>query len=135
MVARWLLVLTWLVFVSGCTVPCGSDDPSIAELQRLSSSYYEELFHEVEDTDCRWNCRLPALDKLRRLGNRTIFLRKLSETEAAAMLKYCFDEGLVLKFKGLGTSSGEIWITWGGSPASYGEALLWNQSGKGRADG
>jgi hypothetical protein len=132
-VNRVLFVLICLIFQVGCTVPCGNDDPAIDELQRIPDSYYANLFREVEAIDCKSNCRLPLLDKLRNLGNRTIYLRKFG-TEGSALLKYCFDEGLTLKFKGLRSGSGEIWIKWGGSTPGNGEALLWSQSVSGRAD-
>jgi hypothetical protein len=108
-------------------MPCGSEDPAIAELQGLPDSYYDQLFREVEASDCKSRCRLPALDKLENLATRTIYLQK-SGSKGSATLKFCFDEGLSLKFRGLGTDLGEIWVAWGGSPPSYGEALLWSRS-------
>lgn len=51
-----------------------------------------------------------------------------AEGQAGVDLKWCFDEGLWLKFDGLGTPEGEIRIAWGGVPPTNGEALLWKRT-------
>lgn len=126
---RFSVVVLLVLFASGCAVPCGSDDPAIDALRKLPPDYYAALFQEAEAVECRSKCRLAGFDRIQALANRKIVLKKYSNGEGFATLKFCFDEGIALKFRGFGSGSGEIWVTWGGAPPSFGEERLWIQSG------
>lgn len=123
----WLLAIIGAV-LSSCTFPCGKDDPAIGALQGLSQAYYAQLFAQASSVDCKRNCVLPAFEQIRHLATRKIVLHKYQSGHGNAVMKYCFDEGISLRFSGLGSPNGEIYVSWGGSPPSNGEVLLWKSN-------
>jgi len=128
---RRVSVLALLIgALSGCG--CGKNDPAIVALREMPSETYALLFQQAELTECKSRCEIPALDAFRDLATRRLVLRKHSSakagTTAEVVLKFCFDEGISLKLRGLDTSEGLILVSWGGSPPTYGEAMLWSRS-------
>ena len=115
--------------LSGCG--CGQNDSAISALRKMPSESYASLFQQAELVECKTRCEISALNAFRDLATRRLVLTKHTRSKTAeVVLKFCFDEGISLKLRGLGTSEGSILVSWGGSPPSYGEQLLWSRPGK-----
>ena len=130
---RTSVFLVLFALLTGCAGACGKNDSAMQGLRDMPSSTYARLFSEAESPECQTICELAILNEFRQFATRRLELRKYSRPERGAaggyvMLKFCFDEGLLLRLRGLGTESGQVYVEWGGVPPSDGRELLWSRS-------